>query len=99
MSARSITNFLNLEIYVVFLYCEKCDVLVEAAGGKALPCVVDVRDEAQVLSAVKNAVDKFGGIDILVNNASAISLTGTVATDMKKYDLMNNINTRGTFLV
>lgn len=73
--------------------------LVEAAGGKALPCVVDIRDEAQVLNAVKSAVDKFGGIDAVVNNASAISLTGTVDTEMKRYDLMNNINTRGTFLV
>ncbi|CAL7938952.1 unnamed protein product [Xylocopa violacea] len=68
-------------------------------GGKALPCVVDVRDETQVISAVENAVNKFGGIDIVINNASAISLTGTESTDMKKYDLMNNINTRGTFLV
>lgn len=58
-----------------------------------------MRDENQVNSAVKSAVDKFGGIDILVNNASAISLTGTLSTDMKRYDLMNNINTRGTFLV
>ncbi|XP_014467653.1 PREDICTED: hydroxysteroid dehydrogenase-like protein 2 [Dinoponera quadriceps] len=72
---------------------------IEAAGGKALPCIVDVRDETQVINAVKSAVDKFGGIDILVNNASAISLTGTLATEMKRYDLMNNINTRGTFLV
>lgn len=68
-------------------------------GGKALPCVVDVRDETQVVSAVENAVRKFGGIDIVINNASAISLTGTESTEMKKYDLMNNINTRGTFLV
>lgn len=75
------------------------DISVEAAGGKALPCVVDVRDETQVINAVKSAVDKFGGIDIVVNNASAISLTGTLATDMKRYDLMNNINARGTFLV
>ncbi|XP_014608792.1 PREDICTED: hydroxysteroid dehydrogenase-like protein 2 [Polistes canadensis] len=72
---------------------------IEEAGGKALPCIVDVRDEGQVKSAVENAVNKFGGIDIVVNNASAISLTGTLATDMKKYDLMNNINARGTFLV
>ncbi|KAK2585897.1 hypothetical protein KPH14_010485 [Odynerus spinipes] len=72
---------------------------IEAAGGKALPCIVDVRDEGQVKSAVENAVNKFGGIDILINNASAISLTGTLATDMKRYDLMNNINARGTFLV
>lgn len=60
---------------------------------------MDVRDEAQVIDAVENAVAKFGGIDIVVNNASAISLTGTVGTDMKRYDLMNNINARGTFLV
>ncbi|XP_001608210.1 hydroxysteroid dehydrogenase-like protein 2 [Nasonia vitripennis] len=72
---------------------------VEKAGGKALPCIVDVRDETQVTNAVKSAVEKFGGIDILVNNASAISLTGTLHTEMKRYDLMNNINARGTFLV
>jgi len=72
---------------------------VETAGGKALPCIVDIRDETQVINAVKNAIAKFGGIDIVINNASAISLTGTLTTDMKKYDLMNNINTRGTFLV
>ncbi|XP_046411777.1 hydroxysteroid dehydrogenase-like protein 2 [Neodiprion virginianus] len=72
---------------------------IEAAGGKALPCVVDVRDETQVISAVENAVKKFGGIDALINNASAISLTRTLDTDMKRYDLMHNINTRGTFLV
>jgi NADP-dependent 3-hydroxy acid dehydrogenase YdfG len=74
-------------------------VSVEAAGGKCLPCVVDVRDEKQVTSAVEEAVKKFGGIDILVNNASAISLTGTLDTEMKRYDLMHGINTRGTFLV
>lgn len=61
--------------------------------------MVDVRDENAVRTAVKNAVEKFGGIDILVNNASAISLTPTEQTDMKRYDLMHNINTRGTFLV
>lgn len=72
---------------------------IEALGGKALPCIVDVRDEGQVKSAVDNAVNKFGGIDILINNASAISLTDTLTTDMKRYDLMNNINARGTFLV
>lgn len=72
---------------------------VEAAGGKCLPCVVDVRDENQVKSAVEQAVKKFGGIDIVVNNASAISLTGTLNTEMKRYDLMHHINTRGTFLV
>ncbi|XP_078033906.1 hydroxysteroid dehydrogenase like 2 isoform X1 [Augochlora pura] len=72
---------------------------IEEAGGKALPCVVDVRDEAQVVSAVQEALNKFGGIDVVINNASAISLTGTLTTDMKRYDLMNNINARGTFLV
>lgn len=72
---------------------------VEAAGGKALPCIVDVRDEQQICAAVKKAVETFGGIDIVINNASAISLSSTLETDMKKYDLMHNINTRGTFLV
>ncbi|GIX86892.1 hydroxysteroid dehydrogenase-like protein 2 [Caerostris darwini] len=72
---------------------------VEAAGGQCLPCVVDVRDEEQIQNAVTSAVNKFGGIDVLVNNASAIHLTGTVDTPMKRYDLMHGINTRGTFLV
>ncbi len=72
---------------------------IEKAGGKALPLVVDVRDEANVYEAVDKAVTAFGGIDICVNNASAISLTGTLATDMKRYDLMNQVNARGTFLV
>ena len=71
---------------------------IEAAGGKALPIVVDVRDEASVQAAVDKAVETFGGIDICVNNASAISLTGTLVTDMKRYDLMHQINGRGTFL-
>ncbi|HEY2745913.1 MAG TPA: NAD(P)-dependent oxidoreductase [Polyangia bacterium] len=70
---------------------------IEEAGGKALACVVDIRDENQIAAAVQKAVETFGGIDILVNNASAISLTGTVATPMKRYDLMHSINTRGTF--
>src|SRR6185369_5061966 len=70
---------------------------IEKAGGKALPCVVDIRDEAQIAAAVAKAVETFGGIDILVNNASAISLTGTVSTSMKRYDLMHSVNTRGTF--
>ncbi len=70
---------------------------IEAAGGKALACVVDIRDEAQIAAAVAKAVETFGGIDILINNASAISLTGTVATTMKRYDLMHGVNTRGTF--
>jgi citronellol/citronellal dehydrogenase len=71
---------------------------IEALGGKALPCMVDIRDENQVLSAVQKAVETFGGIDILINNASAIQLTGTLRTEMKKYDLMHQVNARGTFL-
>jgi citronellol/citronellal dehydrogenase len=71
---------------------------IEKAGGHALPLIVDVRDDANVLDAVEQTAAKFGGIDICVNNASAISLTGTEATDMKRYDLMNQINARGTFL-
>ncbi len=70
---------------------------IERAGGKALPCLVDVRDEAQIAAAVQKAVDTFGGIDVLVNNASAISLTGTLETPMKRFDLMHQVNTRGTF--
>ncbi len=72
---------------------------IEQAGGKALPLVVDVRDEASVVSAIEQTVGKFGGIDICVNNASAIQLTPTTMTDMKRYDLMHQINTRGTFMV
>lgn len=72
---------------------------ISAAGGQALPVVVDVRDEAQVADAVQQAVAQFGGLDIVINNASAINLTGTVQTDMKRFDLMNQINYRGTFLV
>ncbi|NML47827.1 NAD(P)-dependent oxidoreductase [Ramlibacter sp. G-1-2-2] len=71
---------------------------IRAAGGQALPLQVDIREEGQVLAAVKQAVEAFGGIDILVNNASAISLTGTEQTPIKRYDLMNQINARGTFL-
>ena len=70
---------------------------IEKAGGKALPYVVDVREEAQIQAAVQKAVETFGGIDILINNASAISLTKTTDTPMKRYDLMHQINTRGTF--
>jgi citronellol/citronellal dehydrogenase len=72
---------------------------IEAAGGKALPIVCDIRDEKQVEAAVAAGVEKFGGIDICVNNASAISLTPTLQTPMARYDLMHQINTRGTFLV
>jgi citronellol/citronellal dehydrogenase len=71
---------------------------IEAAGGQALPVVVDVRDEASVLAGVEAAVARFGGIDICVNNASAIQLTGTLQTDMKRYDLMNQVNARGSYL-
>ncbi|KAF1768165.1 hypothetical protein GCK72_008127 [Caenorhabditis remanei] len=72
---------------------------IEKAGGKALPCIVDVRDEVSVKASVDAAVKKFGGIDILINNASAISLTDTESTEMKRYDLMHSINTRGTYLM
>jgi citronellol/citronellal dehydrogenase len=71
---------------------------IKAAGGQALPLAVDIREEEAVLAAVAKAVETFGGIDILVNNASAISLTDTEHTPMKRYDLMNGINARGTYL-
>lgn len=71
---------------------------IEKAGGKALPIVVDVRSEDNVIAAVEQAVEVFGGIDILINNASAIQLTPTLQTDMKRFDLMHQVNTRGTFL-
>jgi len=71
---------------------------VEAAGGKALAFSCDIREEEQVKAAVAAAVQRFGGIDILVNNASAIWLAGTVETPMKRYDLMHQVNARGTFL-
>jgi citronellol/citronellal dehydrogenase len=72
---------------------------VVAAGGQALPLVVDVRDEAQVKSAIERTVTTFGGIDIVVNNASAVSRTPVIDTEMRRFDLMHQINTRGTFLV
>ena len=72
---------------------------MEAAGGKGLATVVDIRDEAMVDAAVAKAVETFGGIDIVINNASAIALTGTLGTPMKRYDLMHSVNARGTFLV
>jgi len=72
---------------------------IEAAGGQALPIVGDIRDEAQVEAAVAQTVERFGGIDVCVNNASAINIAGTEALEMKRYDLMQDINTRGTFLV
>lgn len=71
---------------------------IEAAGGKALPLMVDIREESQVDAAMAAAVERFGGIDILVNNASAINLSGTLSLDMKRFDLMHQINFRGTFL-
>jgi len=71
---------------------------IEEAGGKCLPCIVDIREENTVLKSIDEAVSTFGGIDILINNASAISLTGTLETPMKKYDLMNSVNARGTYL-
>ena len=72
---------------------------MEAAGGKALPVQCDIRYEDQILHAVDEAVKTFGGIDILINNASAISLTKTTQTEVKQFDLMHNINVRGTFFV
>jgi citronellol/citronellal dehydrogenase len=71
---------------------------IEAVGGAALPLVCDIRDEASVLEAVAKTVERFGGIDILVNNASAISLTPTPETPMKRFDLMFGVNVRGTYL-
>src|SRR5208283_6010987 len=70
---------------------------IEEAGGNALPITVDVRDDAAVRNALDEAAQRFGGIDILVNNASAISPTDSQATDMKRFDLMHQINARGTF--
>jgi citronellol/citronellal dehydrogenase len=72
---------------------------IERAGGKALPLVVDVRDEAMVTAALAATAARFGGIDIVVNNASAIALTSVAETSMKRFDLMHQINARGTFLV
>jgi citronellol/citronellal dehydrogenase len=72
---------------------------LEEAGGQALPLVGDVRRDADVAGAVEAAVDRFGGIDVVINNASAIDLSTTDAVDMKKYDLMQDINVRGTFLL
>lgn len=72
---------------------------IEQAGGKALAVQCDIRDEAQIQNAVDKAIERFGGIDILINNASAISLTPTEQTETKRFDLMYDINVRGTFLV
>src|SRR5262249_39328991 len=72
---------------------------IEAAGGRALALAVDVRDEGQVKSAIERAASHFGGLDIVVNNASVISLTPTAATDVRRFDLMHQVNTRGSFMV
>jgi citronellol/citronellal dehydrogenase len=72
---------------------------IEEAGGQALPIVGDIRAEQQVFAAVEQAVERFGGIDVCVNNASAINIAGTEALELKRYDLMQDINTRGTFVV
>ena len=72
---------------------------MQSAGGQGLACITDIRIEEQIQAAVDKAVETFGGIDILINNASAIDLSGTMDVTMKRYDLMHNINTRGTFLV
>lgn len=72
---------------------------IEAAGGKALAVAVDIRQEDQIAAAVQAAVDRFGGIDVVINNASAIQLTDTLKTESKRFDLMHSINVRGTFLV
>jgi len=80
---------------IVFTAAEQ----IEQAGGRALPIVGDIRDETHVANAVAETVNRFGGIDVCVNNASAISLAGTEALEIKRYDLMQAINTRGTFVV
>lgn len=71
---------------------------IEEAGGQGIACVTDIRFEEQVQAAVQQTVDRFGGIDVLVNNASAIFLAGTLETPMKRYDLMHSVNVRGTYL-
>uniref|UniRef100_A0A1Y1LI66 Uncharacterized protein n=1 Tax=Photinus pyralis TaxID=7054 RepID=A0A1Y1LI66_PHOPY len=91
MRSRKVSNY-NLELKTM-------SISVEEVGGKGLACVVDVRNESQVAQAVQRAVEEYGGIDILINNASAIALTNTESTEMKRFDLMHSINVRGTFLV
>jgi citronellol/citronellal dehydrogenase len=71
---------------------------IDKAGGRALPLMVDIRDEERVAEAVRETADKFGGIDILINNASAIRTTGTLDTPVRRYDLMHGVNGRGTFV-
>ncbi|MCU0696943.1 MAG: NAD(P)-dependent oxidoreductase [Myxococcaceae bacterium] len=72
---------------------------IEDAGGKALPITCDIRQEDQVHAAVQQTVERFGAIDVCINNASAIQLTGTLETAMKRFDLMHQVNVRGTYLV
>jgi len=72
---------------------------IEAAGGQALPVICDIREDDQVEAAVAKTIERFGGIDICINNASAVMPTPMLHTPMKRYDLMNDVNTRGTFLV
>ena len=100
-TAAKESKLTSICIYAVFYWLHNICVfeyVVEEAGGKCLPCIVDIREESQVEEAVASAVAKFGSIDVLVNNASAIQLTGTVETSMKKYDLMHSVNVRGTYL-
>ncbi len=78
----------------VYSACEE----IEKAGGRALPLIVDVRDDAAVVEAVEKTAETFGGIDLCLNNASAISLTGTLETDMRRYDLMFDITARGSYV-
>jgi citronellol/citronellal dehydrogenase len=94
IAAKTTTPQLKLE-GTIFTAADQ----IRAAGGKALAVACDIRDEAQVIAAVDQAVKEFGGIDICINNASAISLTPVQATDMNRFDLMMAINTRGTFMV
>lgn len=94
-SKMFVNTSISNKFLMQFLYWSN---LVEEAGGKCLACAVDIRNDGAIQSAMKEAADKFGGIDILVNNASAISLTGTAATDPKRFDLMMGINARGTYM-
>ena len=94
IAAKTIAPHPNLE-GTIYSAAEQ----IEAEGGKALPIPCDVRDEEQVKSAIKQAAQRFGGIDIVVNNASAIQLTRTPETEMKRFDLMQQVNARATFMV
>jgi NAD(P)-dependent dehydrogenase (short-subunit alcohol dehydrogenase family) len=100
LQRKKVSGQKGKSFFINYKYAFECMsiVSVEAAGGKCLPCTVDIRSEEQVKEAVEKAVSHFGGIDVLVNNASAIQLTSTENTSMKHYDLMHSINSRGTFL-